>query len=95
MTDFLYRLEAIIQDRKQNPTGSSYTNKLLSEGMARMAQKVGEEGVEVAIAALAQGRTEQIGEISDLMYHTLVMMAALDITLDDVSAELERRHSKR
>jgi phosphoribosyl-ATP pyrophosphohydrolase len=95
MTDFLYRLESIIQERKRSPVPGSYTNRLLDEGLPRIAQKVGEEGVESAIAALAQTREQQIGEISDLFYHTLVLMAALDISLEDVSAELQRRHTPR
>lgn len=58
-----------------------------------MAQKVGEEGVEVVVAALGQGREEQIGEIADLMYHLLVLMNELGITLDDVEAKLAERHT--
>lgn len=92
MAEFLTTLEAIIQDRQSNPQAGSYTNQLFSAGTARMAQKVGEEGVEVAVAALAQSREEQIGEFSDLFYHALVLMRALDIQLSDVEAELERRH---
>jgi phosphoribosyl-ATP pyrophosphohydrolase/phosphoribosyl-AMP cyclohydrolase len=92
MPDMLHRLEWVIQDRKANPKPGSYTNKLLDEAINRTAQKVGEEGVEVVVAALAQGREQQISEIADLFYHTLVLMARLDITLDDVDAELERRH---
>lgn len=94
MTEFLNTLESIIQDRKNNPTPDSYTNQLFSAGIARIAQKVGEEGVEVAVAALAQSREAQIGEFSDLFYHALVLMAALDIQLSDVEAELERRHKR-
>jgi phosphoribosyl-ATP pyrophosphohydrolase len=92
MTDMLNQLEAIIADRKTNPKEGSYTNTLLDEGRNKIAQKVGEEAVEVIVAALGQSRKEQIGELSDLFYHTLVLMAELDITLDDVRAELEKRH---
>lgn len=92
MPNFLDELEAIIADRKTNPRAGSYTNKLLDEGLNRTAQKVGEEGIEVVIAALSQSRETQIDEISDLFYHTLVLMAKLELTLDDVSAELRRRH---
>jgi phosphoribosyl-ATP pyrophosphohydrolase len=95
MKDMLRELEAVILDRKQNPKPGSYTNKLLEEGINRTAQKVGEEGVEVVVAALAQGRDQQIGELADLFYHALVLMARLDITLDDVNAELERRHQPK
>jgi len=88
----LSELEAIIQDRKSNPKEGSYTNRLFEKGLNQIAQKVGEEATEVIVAALGQGRQEQIGELSDLFYHTLVLMAQLEITLEDVSAELERRH---
>lgn len=92
MSDMLHRLEAIIANRKQNPQPESYTNRLFDKGVNKIAQKVGEEATEVIIAALGQGRDEQIGELADLFYHTLVLMAQLDLTLDDVSAELEQRH---
>jgi phosphoribosyl-ATP pyrophosphohydrolase len=94
VTDMLPHLQTIIHNRKANPKEGSYTNLLLDEGTPKIAQKVGEEAVEVVIAALAQGRAEQIGEISDLFYHTLVLMADLDITLEDINAELERRHKR-
>lgn len=90
----LDRLETIIRDRKVNPRPGSYTNQLIDKGVNKIAQKVGEEAVEVIVAALGQGRAEQIAEISDLFYHILVLMAQLDITLDDVNAELERRHRR-
>ena len=92
MTDMLRELEAIIADRKAIPKTGSYTNSLFDAGVNKIAQKVGEEATEVLVAALGQGRAEQIGELSDLFYHTLVLMAQLNITLDDVSAELARRH---
>jgi phosphoribosyl-ATP pyrophosphohydrolase/phosphoribosyl-AMP cyclohydrolase len=92
MADMLYLLEEFIHERKANPKDGSYTNSLFDTGVNRMAQKVGEEGVEVVVAALGQGRKEQIGEISDLFYHTLVLMTHLGITLDDVSEELRNRH---
>lgn len=92
MSNMLGELEAIIHDRKANPKADSYTNSLLDRGLNKIAQKVGEEATEVVVAALSQGRAEQIGELSDLFYHTLVLMAQLGITLGDVEAELERRH---
>jgi phosphoribosyl-ATP pyrophosphohydrolase len=92
MPDMLTELEAIIQDRKANPKPDSYTNKLFDKGVNKIAQKVGEEATEVIVAALGQGRSEQVGELSDLFYHTLVLMAQLEISLDDVRAELARRH---
>jgi phosphoribosyl-ATP pyrophosphohydrolase len=95
MADMLRELEAIIADRKANPKAGSYTNSLFDTGVNKIAQKVGEEATEVIVAALGQGRTEQIGELSDLFYHTLVLMAQLGVSLDDVSAELEKRHKLR
>ncbi len=90
----LNELEAIIRDRQQNPKSDSYTNKLLSKGIGKIAQKVGEEATEVVVAALSQGREEQIAELSDLFYHTLVLMVERGITLDDVGVELARRHQR-
>lgn len=92
MTDMLDQLEAIIQDRKSNPQDGSYTNHLFDRGRNKIAQKVGEEAVEVVVAALGQGKEEQVGEIADLFYHLLVLMTDLDITLDDVRAKLDVRH---
>ncbi len=92
MTDMLNELEAIIADRKANPQPDSYTNELFDKGVNKIAQKVGEEAVEVVIAALGQTRDRQIEELADMFYHTLVLMAQMDISLDDVGAELARRH---
>ncbi len=95
MTDMLHALEAIINERKDHPQPGSYTHHLFESGANKIAQKVGEEAVEVVVAALGQGRTEQIGELADLFYHTLVLMAQLEIPLDDVGSELARRHAAR
>lgn len=95
MPDMLKALEAIIHERQQNPKAGSYTSQLFDEGISRIAQKVGEEATEVVVATLSQGRDLQIGELSDLFYHTLVLMAHQGITLDDVYAELQRRHNIR
>ena len=82
----------IIEDRRNNPTGKSYTSTLLADGLPTIAQKVGEEATEVIVAALAQGDGRLVEEIADLTYHTLVLLAARGLTPADVSAELERRH---
>ncbi|WP_228845248.1 phosphoribosyl-ATP diphosphatase [Phototrophicus methaneseepsis] len=92
MTDMLDRLEAIIAERKEKPIEGSYTASLFQSGRPKIAQKVGEEATEVVVAALAQSRDEQIGELADLFYHTLVLMADINISLDDVRAKLEERH---
>ena len=88
----LQRLFEIIEDRKQNPAEGSYTNRLLNEGYERVAQKVGEEAVEVVIAGALQGRERTISESADLIYHLFVLLAQQDIRLEEVEAELEKRH---
>ncbi len=95
MDDMLDQLEAIIRDRQRNPNAGSYTNRLFDEGRGAIAQKVGEEAVEVVVAALSQGKSEQIDELADLIYHTLVLMVDLDLTLDDLRAKLRDRHQAR
>jgi len=90
----LNELEAIIRDRQQNPKPDSYTNKLFDKGISRIAQKVGEEATEVIVAALSQERAEQVAELSDLFYHTLVLMVERGISLEEVYAELEQRHKR-
>lgn len=82
----------IILNRKKNPQPGSYTNSLFDAGLPRMAQKVGEEGTEVVVAALAQENERLIEEISDLTYHILVLMAAKGLRPDDIAQELEKRH---
>ncbi len=95
MTGMLWQLEVLVQERKANPPPGSYTAELFAAGPNKIAQKVGEEAVEVIVAALGQGREAQVGELGDLFYHTLVLMAQLDISLDDVCGELARRHRPR
>jgi len=82
----------IIEDRKRNPTESSYTASLFAQGEDKMLQKVGEEAVEVILAAKGQGDQRVIEEVADLFYHTLVLLSAKDLTLADVEAELRQRH---
>lgn len=89
--DTLNELYSIILDRKANPTEGSYTNYLLDKGTEKIAKKVGEEAVETAIAAAKQDRQEIIGEIADVIYHVLVLMADQNITIEDVEAELKSR----
>lgn len=90
--DMITKLQAIVQDRKANPKSDSYTNKLLEAGMSRIAQKVGEEGVEVAVAALAQDDEALLGEVADLIYHSTVLLVARGLTWEQVEAVLEERH---
>ena len=91
MSNFLTQLMAIIEDRKRNPKAGSYTNALLDDPV-RAAQKVGEEATEVVVAALAQSNQRLVAEMADLVYHSLVLLAAHDLSWTDVVAELERRH---
>jgi phosphoribosyl-ATP pyrophosphohydrolase len=87
--DNLYQL---ILERKNNPKPGSYTNSLFDSGLPRMAQKVGEEGTEVVVAALAQENARLVEEIADLTYHTLVLMVAKGLTPADILVELKKRH---
>ncbi len=84
-------LYALILDRKNNPKPGSYTNSLFDSGLPRIAQKVGEEGTEVVVAALAQENARLVEEIADLTYHVLVLMTARGLTPADIQQELERR----
>ena len=84
----------VIQDRKQNPGEGSYTATLFKDGLPKIAQKVGEEGTEVVVAALAQEDQRLIEEVADLTYHTLVLLAARGLSPADVVAELEKRHRR-
>jgi phosphoribosyl-ATP pyrophosphohydrolase len=82
----------VIQSRKENPSEKSYTSSLFAEGLPKIAQKVGEEGTEVVVAALAQENQRLIEEVADLTYHTLVLLSARGLTPADIVAELEKRH---
>lgn len=82
----------LIESRRQNPSDKSYTSSLFAEGLPKIAQKVGEEATEVVVAALAQDDRRLIEEIADLTYHTLVLLAARRLKVEDVLAELEQRH---
>ena len=90
---FLGTLERIIAERVATRPPGSYTARLLSEGTRRIAQKVGEEGLELALAAVAQSDPEIIGEAADLLYHVLILLKAKNLSLAQVVGELEQRHS--
>ena len=89
---FIGELETIIQQRLKRPSDDSYTAKLVAAGTKRIAQKVGEEGVELALAATSGDREEMINEAADLIYHMIVLLANEGISLGDVAARLESRH---
>lgn len=82
----------IIQSRRESRPDASYTARLFQEGLPKIAQKVGEEGTEVVVAALAQDDQRLIEEIADLTYHTLVLISARGLTPAHIAAELEKRH---
>ena len=84
----------VIEDRKKNPSEKSYTTSLFKDGLPKIAQKVGEEGTEVVVAALAQEDQRLIEEVADLTFHTLVLLSARGLSPADVMAELEKRHKK-
>jgi len=90
----LRSLESIIQDRKLNPQKGSYTNKLFDSGINKVAQKVGEEAVELVIEAKDNNKELFLGEASDLLYHYLVLLAAKGYSLNEVLEVLKKRHDK-
>ncbi len=90
---FLEDLEEIIVDRLENPVDGSYTSSLVAQGQKRVAQKVGEEAIELALASVAGDRPEAINEAADLIYHLLVLLNNQGIKLGDVVTTLESRHS--
>lgn len=92
MTDRLTHLFQIIEDRKANPKAGSYTNHLLDEGLDRILQKIGEEAVEVILAAKGQGQERLVSELADLTYHCLVLLVHQGLSIDDVATELQKRH---
>ncbi len=82
----------IICQRRDNPSASSYTSRLISAGEDEILKKIGEEAVEVVLAAKAQGDERLIEEVADLTYHTLVLLAARGLTPQSITTELEKRH---
>jgi phosphoribosyl-ATP pyrophosphohydrolase len=91
--EFLSELEAIIRSRRDADSDSSYTKTLFDRGTPYIAQKVGEEAVELAIAAVQGENSKTVSEGADLMYHVLVLLADNDLCLGDLATELANRHS--
>jgi phosphoribosyl-ATP pyrophosphohydrolase/phosphoribosyl-AMP cyclohydrolase len=89
---FLEHLGDVIQDRKINPSEKSYTSQLFSSGINKIAQKVGEEAVELVIEAKDDNKELFIGEAADLLYHFMVLLSAKDIKFSEVIMKLEERH---
>jgi len=93
--DFLAELDALVRERERIRPEGSYTTKLFEGGVRRIAQKVGEEGVEMALAAVAEDDVALLGEAADLSFHLLVLLRARGLGLDDVLAVLRDRHAAR
>jgi phosphoribosyl-ATP pyrophosphohydrolase/phosphoribosyl-AMP cyclohydrolase len=92
--DFLRNLEKIIEGRKKRPVSGSYTSTLFKKGINSMAQKVGEEAVELVIESKDNNQKLFLNEAADLMFHYLVLLQAKNKTLDDVIEVLEKRHKE-
>lgn len=90
---FLHELDALIASRERERPADSYTTRLFEGGVRRIAQKVGEEGVETALAAVAQSDEALLGEVGDLLYHVLVLLRARGLGLADVESLLRQRHA--
>jgi phosphoribosyl-ATP pyrophosphohydrolase len=88
----LNELYTTICDRRDHPSEKSYTAKLFALGQDEIIKKVGEEAIEVVLAAKGQGNQRLVEEVADLTYHTLVLLAAAGLTPDDILAELAKRH---
>lgn len=89
---FLGELDALVAARDRERPAGSYTTQLFEAGLRRIAQKVGEEGVETALAAVAQDAPALVGEAADLLFHLTVLLRARGLSMADAIAELERRH---
>ncbi|MEC9249890.1 MAG: bifunctional phosphoribosyl-AMP cyclohydrolase/phosphoribosyl-ATP diphosphatase HisIE [Pseudomonadota bacterium] len=92
---FLAHLRAIIKKRRKEKPKNSYVGDLLARAPKKPAQKVGEEGVEVAMAAVSESKSELAGEAADLIFHLMVLLESRDLSLDDVVAVLRKRHAVR
>lgn len=91
---FLTYLQQVIQDRKEHPVSSSYTNALFEKGVKKISQKVGEESVELILEAMDENRDLFLGETADLLYHLLVLLVHKECTLEEVMTVLKERHGK-
>ena len=91
MSTILQQLEKVLEERKQADADSSYVASLHAKGLEKILKKVGEEATETVIAAVSGDRDQVVYETADLWFHTMVMLSHLDISHDEVLAELERR----
>lgn len=90
--EFLQQLETVIRDRVRNGGEESYTFKLAQSGIRRVAQKVGEEGVELALAGVSGDNDEVVEEAADLVYHIIVLLELRGLSMADVTKTLQGRH---
>lgn len=90
--NFIFELENIIRNRYENPQEGSYINKMRKKGLNKIAQKVGEEGVETVIAAIAETEFDLVNEASDLVFHLLFLLREKNISLEKIAKNLESRH---
>lgn len=90
---FLHQLQATIRDRKNNPKEGSYTSSLFDKGINKIAQKVGEEAVEVVIEAKDDNKDLFLNESADLLFHLLILLEAKEVDLSEVIDVLEKRQS--
>ena len=90
-SDILFRLETLLRERKLAAPGSSYVASMYAKGLDAILKKVGEEAIEAILAAKGEDRAHLTREAADLLFHTLLKLAAKDIALADVLAELDRR----
>lgn len=94
MNDTLQNLYQVILDRKANPLEGSYTCYLFDQGLDKICKKIGEESAETIISAKNGEKSDTVGEICDLFFHVMVLMAQQNIPLDDILSELDRRSQK-
>lgn len=90
--EFLYRLQEVIRDRRNNPTDKSYVTSLFQKGINKIAQKVGEEAVEVVIEAKDDNESLFKNEAADLLFHYMILLEAKGYAIDDIIEVLEERH---
>lgn len=93
--EFLKTLEATIDERVISPKDVSYTSSLAEEGIMKVSKKLGEEAVEVALAAVAESTERLTEESADLIYHLLVVLRLRGLKLENIISELEKRHNKQ
>lgn len=95
MTHFLNDLTDILRERQANPSPESYTTQLFTAGEDEILKKIGEEAIEIVLAAKGQGEDRLVAETADLLYHLSVLLVQRGLTWQTIEAELARRHTIR